>query len=378
MKHVLLIENRPDFGQGGVETYNRHLYKILADYFENIQIDRAALLPCENTFNKEKLASYYHVFKQNANYRKKDGNFNFVKISFLFCFFRHLIYKLNKQNNYDLIIDSTITTFKKFRNKSFYFWIQHNTPAYYSMQHIKNKCIRKLFISCERIFGLQNNLIYDQNLILFDQYNYQEVKQLRNTSFNANIIPLSNYIPNDFNDALTKSIKTKQRILYFGRIDNEQKNIDLLIQLNNQLNLIDFYGKGNQNLIQKLGSSYKGFLDNDADLTELFTKYKFMIVMSNYEGFPFSLTQSLCYGLPIIVRGTFASAKFLTNNNKNGFLLPPNESADEYAQAIKKIYSINDEDYLKLSLNSYQFAKEHLSNEQFTQNWLKIFHQFLD
>ncbi|MBO6072375.1 hypothetical protein J6P59_01775 [bacterium] len=121
MKRVLLIENRPDYGMGGVENYNRKLFNILERNFKNIQIDRAAFLPCENVSNPRLFNNYYHIFDENNNYRTKNGELNFIKISFLFLKFRCLVYKLYNKNHYDLIIDSTIASFKKFRNQNFYF-----------------------------------------------------------------------------------------------------------------------------------------------------------------------------------------------------------------------------------------------------------------
>ena len=378
MKRVLLIENRPDYGMGGVENYNRKLFNILERNFKNIQIDRAAFLPCENVSNPRLFNNYYHIFDENNNYRTKNGELNFIKISFLFLKFRCLVYKLYNKNHYDLIIDSTIASFKKFRNQNFYFWVQHNTPSFYSLQYIRNKSKRLIFHLAERFFGIFNNLIYATNLILYDQYNYDEVKENRTLPFNGYIIHLSNFVPLNFENTLASCIAKKERIIYFGRIDNSQKNINLILQINNKIHLIDFYGKGDPILIKKLGDSYKGFLDNNADLQQLLTKYKFMILMSNYEGFSFSIVQALCYGLPVIIEDTFASAKFLTNNNENGFLLNNNLSADEYAKQILDIYHISNEEYLKLSLNAYHFAKANLSDEQFEQRWLKIFHQHLD
>ena len=235
------------------------------------------------------------------------------------------------------------------------------------MQHIKNKLIRNLFIFFERCFGIRNNLYYAKNVVLFDKYNYEEVKKQRSSLLNEYIINLSNYVPPHFEKELIDCVDLKDKILYFGRIDNNQKNVDLLLQINRDLNLIDFYGKGNQNLITKLGSAYKGFVNNKDDFRNLFIKYKFMILMSNYEGFPFSLTQSLCYGLPIIVLDTFPSAKYLVNDNQNGFLLEPSQNPSEYVQKIKQFYNINNEEYLKLSLNAYHFAQVNLSDEQFEQ-----------
>ena len=209
--------------------------------------------------------------------------------------------------------------------------------------------------------------MYVKNIVLFDYCNYDKVKSIRMTTFNPYIIELSNIVPFNLKNDLIRDIKNRNRIIYFGRINNEQKNINLLNQINHYLKLIDFYGNGNENLIKELGESYKGYIDSSNKLKDLFAKYKYMILMSNYEGFPYSLVQSLCYGLPIIVLDTFASATFFVNKNKNGFLLRPNENISEYVEQINNIYKINDEKFLQLSLNSYKFAQENLSDEQFEE-----------
>lgn len=216
------------------------------------------------------------------------------------------------------------------------------------------------------LIGIKNNLLCVKNVVLFDNCNYEKVKKLRGNNFNPYIIELSNYVPPNFKNELINDVLKRKRILYFGRINNEQKNIDFLSKINQNLNLIDFYGTGDETLIKTLGNSYKGFINNN-ELEDLFVKYKFMILMSNYEGFPYSLVQSLCYGLPIIVLNTFLSANFLVNDNKNGFLLKPNQSVAQYVTQIKDFYNIENEKYMQLSLNAYKFAQENLSNKQFEE-----------
>ncbi|MBO6094508.1 glycosyltransferase [bacterium] len=209
--------------------------------------------------------------------------------------------------------------------------------------------------------------MYVKNIVLFDYCNYDKVKSIRMATFNPYIIELSNNVPFNLKNDLIRDIKNRNRIIYFGRINNEQKNINLLNQINHYLKLIDFYGNGNENLIKELGESYKGYIDSGNKLKDLFAKYKYMILMSNYEGFPYSLVQSLCYGLPIIVLNTFLSANFLVNDNKNGFLLKPNQSVAQYVTQIKDFYNIENEKYMQLSLNAYKFAQENLSNKQFEE-----------
>ncbi|MBQ3621213.1 glycosyltransferase [bacterium] len=166
-------------------------------------------------------------------------------------------------------------------------------------------------------------------------------------------------------DELNTQSKCRKKIIYFGRIDEEQKNLSLLLEINKKINLIDFYGEGNLEIIKQLGDSYKGYINPLISPLELINKYKFMILMSKHEGFSFSLVQALACGVPIIVRDTFINASYLTNNNQNGFLLNNNLTIEEYATQIKDIYSINENEYLQLCKNAYNFACRNLSESEF-------------
>ena len=374
MKKILLIQSSPAKVLGGTQTYNNHLIKILTKYFPSVLIDQCVIY---DVF--EKYMNEFNTFFVHDNFVKKDSNNPIYLFNHMLHLlrFRKLVYSLNKKNNYDLILDSTYITFKHFFQKNNYFWIQHNDFKFYSLELIHNKFWRFLKKILFHLIGIKNNLMYVKNIVLFDYCNYDKVKSIRMTTFNPYIIELSNIVPFNLKNDLIRDIKNRNRIIYFGRINNEQKNINLLNQINHYLKLIDFYGNGNENLIKELGESYKGYIDSSNKLKDLFAKYKYMILMSNYEGFPYSLVQSLCYGLPIIVLDTFASATFFVNKNKNGFLLRPNENISEYVEQINNIYKINDEKFLQLSLNSYKFAQENLSEEQFEEKWLKIFNKYL-
>ncbi|MBQ3621211.1 glycosyltransferase [bacterium] len=156
-------------------------------------------------------------------------------------------------------------------------------------------------------------------------------------------------------------------MIYFGRIDDSQKNVSLINRINHNINLIDFYGKGNEEIIKELGKNYKGFLNQDKDSNNLIKKYKYMILMSNCEGFGFSLVESLAAGVPIIVKDSFLDARYLVNNNNNGFLLKNNQSIDEYAKQINEIYNLDSDAYRQLCRNSYNFACKNLSEKTFNE-----------
>ncbi|MBO6072383.1 glycosyltransferase [bacterium] len=135
-------------------------------------------------------------------------------------------------------------------------------------------------------------------------------------------------------DINRQQLSKRKRIIYFGRIDSTTKNVPLIKQIDNQINLIDFYGNGNKKIIKELGKNYKGYLNPKINPSDLIKKYKFMVLMSNYEGFSFSLVESLACGVPIIVKNCFLAASYLVNNNENGFLIKNGQGVTEYAKQI--------------------------------------------
>ena len=173
----------------------------------------------------------------------------------------------------------------------------------------------------------------------------------------------------------------RSRIIFLGRL-SEQKNIDALIEINQQLKLIDFYGKANDDYsnsrMQQLITDgfYKGSIDGEEALISVLSKYKFMILYSKYEGFPFSLVESLSQGLPIIVKDSFLSASYLCNK-KTGLLLPLNTSINEDIETIKKFISMSDEQYHQYQINCVNFYNENLNIDIFAKKWMKIFDQYL-
>lgn len=377
IKKILLIEIAPDYKIGGTETYNRNLANILHIHYDDIQVDRVSLYESKKNTDANFPNDHYYSIKPWWLKQNHAATFNYIELAVNVLKFRKLVYYLNSINDYDLIIDSTVTTFKKFSNLPNYFWIQHNTPQFYS--HDIFPTWKKYFVNvCQSFFGIKNNLYFCKNIVLFDKYNLDYVKKNRKSSFNFYLISPSQDLPFVNYQVINDMLATRSRLVYFGRIESRQKNIKLLINLNRHLNLIDFYGSGDQELINQLGKNYKGFISPTEDKFKILNKYKYMILMSNYEGFPFSLAQSLACGLPIIIKNSFVSAASLVNKNQNGFLLNKNSSIEEYSNLIKKIYNIPLSKYSELCKNSYEYALNNLSFDIFEKKWISIFEKYLN
>lgn len=373
MKKILIIENQPDYEIGGIESYNRKLTEIINNNFKDIIIDKVAIYhPNSNkNFNFSNNQNYYY-----AQSKKYNENLNFFDWILSIFLTRKLVAKLCSRNNYDLIIDSTLITYKKLLSKNNYWWIQHQTPQYY--EHNFYKGLKKVLIKIGCfVLGVKNNLYFANNLVLYDQDNYNYILNKRKTPFNFKCIPLCCNVPKNFLPIIDQQYSFRKRIIYLGRIDNKQKNIQLLIDINKQLDLIDFYGNGSTDLIQQMGDHYKGEIYTRKNRLEIISKYKWMILASNYEGFSFSLVEALAVGVPIIVWNNFISAQYLVNNNQNGYLVKSDEKIDSYSTQIKNFNSIESSLYLKMCKNAYLFALNNLNIDVFTQDWLNILNNYL-
>ena len=373
-KKVLIIERHPDFEIGGVEKYNNLLGKILNENYKNVQVDKACMYQPKDhkTFPNNSYKNKYYYLKTIWKCNDTQSISDLIGFTLNSFKFKKMVYKLEKKNKYDLIIDgSAIITFSKFLKMNQYLWVQHDSFEKLLIKKFSFKNIIK------RLLGFKNNFLFAKNLVLYNENNLDYLKTLRKNDFIYYCINLCSKILQISKDELNAQSKCRKKIIYFGRIDEEQKNLSLLLEINKKINLIDFYGEGNLEIIKQLGNSYKGYINPLISPLELINKYKFMILMSKHEGFSFSLVQALACGVPIIVRDTFINASYLTNNNQNGFLLNNNLTVEEYATKIKDIYSINENEYLQLCKNAYNFACRNLSESEFINKWMDIFNKYL-
>ncbi|MBO6072381.1 hypothetical protein J6P59_01805 [bacterium] len=108
---------------------------------------------------------------------------------------------------------------------------------------IKGFNLKNIF---KKIFGFRDNFLYVKNLVLYNEENLKWLLKYRNQNFNYYCINLCCNIPKIDINSLLENIKNRKGIIYFGRIDNESKNIKLINEINKKINLIDFYGNGDQ------------------------------------------------------------------------------------------------------------------------------------
>ncbi|MBO6042686.1 glycosyltransferase [bacterium] len=103
---------------------------------------------------------------------------------------------------------------------------------------------------------------------------------------------------------------------------------------------------------------------NSNSLYETINKYKFSINYSLYEGFSFSVVESLACGVPAIIKDSFTSASFLTSYDKR-LLIPKDATIKEAIHQINSLLNLKDEEYYELCKKALIFFKQNLSYEIF-------------
>ncbi len=79
------------------------------------------------------------------------------------------------------------------------------------------------------------------------------------------------------------------------------------------------------------------------------------------EGLPVSIMEAMSFGIPVIATNVGGNRE-IVEHKKNGILLSDNPSAEEVANALRKIYQLPETSYHELCSNAYQTWNEKFNN----------------
>jgi glycosyltransferase involved in cell wall biosynthesis len=174
------------------------------------------------------------------------------------------------------------------------------------------------------------------------------------------------------------------RIIYLGRLAQEQKRVRLFPQILEHLNSagIPFHwsvvGEGPERSF--LENSMRTYLPcqtisihekiSYADVPELLCKHDVFLLASDYEGLPLSLLEAMGYGLVPVVSDLPSGIREVVNEN-TGFRVPTNDT-DGYAEAIIWLHK-NRESLKRLSENSHKSVVREFSTQAMADRWLAVF-----
>ena len=174
------------------------------------------------------------------------------------------------------------------------------------------------------------------------------------------------------------SATEKPYILFFGRLNNAVKNINLLLEafklsgIHQQGVLLKIMGDGPDKIAI---SSYINQLQLD-EYVELMPfeqapfsviqQAKFTVLTSHYEGFPMSIVESLALGVPVVSVDCLSGPSELIQSGENGILVP-NYQVQALADALHEL-NTNEALYEKCK-NNAQKSVEHLSLDSICSDW---------
>ncbi|MGL5617450.1 MAG: glycosyltransferase [Metamycoplasmataceae bacterium] len=385
MKKILIISGNNHHFTSGADMYTKRIINILKK--QNCIIDEYSF---QVNMTQEDLKKTDDIKIITPN-----GKFNDCKkfrLKWMLRNYYNIAFRSRKQldkliDDYDLVIDASLTLVrsKKILNSDKYLYIQHQSADFFEMKRYGIFSPIAFFLI--RAAGFKNCFKFAKKIVFYDELNQKYIenkyKQKRNTKYfwvyNTSVKKEVIEENKKRKDEIYKNNDFKRNIIYIGRVTVEQKRFnDVDKMMRKSKNKLDVYGFGsyedkikkNKNII------FHGKLEHEKVL-DINLHSKFNFLLSNYEGFSGSLVESICSMTPIIARNSFISAKFLTNNNKNGFLLDNKRNIKKYAQKFDEINDLPIEKLKELSDNCYEFAIKYLCYETFEEKWIAIYKEMI-
>ena len=130
--------------------------------------------------------------------------------------------------------------------------------------------------------------------------------------------------------------------------------------LDKKINIVAKYNEDDRILYPNL--NFLGYRTQQQIYNEIFPITNLLILTSNNEGLPFACLEALSHGIPIAIRDTYMTAKWLVNNGNNGFLFNKNEMPMQIADKLRK-YNINQFDRDKI----INFVETNFSESNFVK-----------
>ncbi len=343
-------------GQGGAEKFAGNLSFILSNL--NFEV--------HNIVINDIIAYKYSGKLLNLGILSQRNNFivrKFIKA--------YELKKYLRDNNIDIIIENrTRNQFFRELITNFIFgkrriiWMVHN----YKLEHYfpKSKFLAHLLYKKNSEFVCVADAIKNK---ITENYNFKNTKTIYNS---IDVEQFKN---------INLKVNNEKYILYFGRLENEVKNFDLLLEafedskIFNQGFQLKIMGDGNdikiiRNKIKKLDlDKFVNILPFQNNPFEVVKNAKFTILTSRHEGYPMSIIESLALGTPVVSVDCKSGPSEIIVNEFNG-LLVENYNVNALSEAINSM--INDFTLYNICKKNTVKSIEFLSLETITKQWKSI------
>lgn len=241
---------------------------------------------------------------------------------------------LKKKYKFNLIINNLGDGFKWEYIPKNEILIQHFCIDYYrKITLFKNNFFASIGRFLIYIFtGFVDIMQYHDNVVFFTNKDQEEANKVYGKKFNSYNINLTTLNYKEIN-AINKQAR-QQKLVYVGRIENSQKNMKYFSKVAKYLKYpVDVYGRGKytRQIAIKKNINYCGVLKREK-LFSTISNYTATLLLSKYEGFPYTAIESLTAGTPLISSDTYCSAKLLTK--EKGLLVDIKQSPKKCAEQI--------------------------------------------
>jgi glycosyltransferase involved in cell wall biosynthesis len=182
-----------------------------------------------------------------------------------------------------------------------------------------------------------------------------------------------------------KSGRKEKLIIYVGRIDKNQKHVERIVALWENINSklpgwsLRILGDGSE---KKILETYCNKMEIDriyfegiCDPDPYYDKASILLLTSDFEGFPLVLPEAMSYGVVPVVYHGFLALEDIVVNNQNGVIVEPSKdmkfSMDNFKKKLMELV-IDEQRLRQLSQNAIESSK-YFSSDNIYRKWEKLF-----
>lgn len=361
IKHAEIVCFFPFYQTGGAEKVHLHIIKALTE-------KKVCVIFTLNSASR----NFQEQFNVNANCIEINPILNKRNLFVNSLLKKSICKTINNSNNCKAVFGSNAAYFYQMLP-----FISNKIERIDLFHAFSNADSREMEV-VKSVMYIDKRVVINQNTKkdLLEMYTLNKVE----AKYNTLIQVIENGIVIENNEFIPKNNLTI-KIGYVGRWSDEKRPqlfLEIAKQVRSKNSSIEFYiagigMKSNIDRINEASVTFLGEITNENELAAFYKQLTFLLITSEYEGFPMVIMESMAQGVIPISTNVGGISEHITNN-KNGILineLDENKIVEEFCYSIFQIIE-NTKYRNDLSYNSFLYAQEHFGIEKFNESYQKI------